>query len=166
MLAFLGLADTAYAHHLQKPTERLVAWAGCKAPVVTSDEHSSLDSFYDGKRIYVGTAMDTPYEVWLMILLHETSHCLQYQKYQDAMADTYAWDPMPWELDADRQSAVLACGLGLDGPRLLHDLFVWAKEKYGYEGDESHGTLAQRIHMGDGACVPAPVEAPVKRDAA
>src|SRR5439155_3374955 len=130
VLAVLGLADVAYADHRQHATEQLVKWAGCKAPVVTSDERSVLESFYNGKALYVGTDTDTPYDVWLMVLFHETAHCLQYQVHGLDMVFDYTIDPKPWELDADRQAAVLTCGLGLDGPKLLHDLFVWAYKEY------------------------------------
>jgi hypothetical protein len=140
-----------------------VAWAGCKAPVVTSDDHSVLESFFDGDALYIGTAADTPYYVWLMVMFHETAHCRQYQAGEELMSAAYALDPKPWELDADKQSAWLACSLGLDGPALLHDLFIWAYKNYGYDGDSEHGTMAERIHAGDGACTPpAPLEAPVR----
>lgn len=168
-LAILGLAETAFpetahANHRQAATERLVHWAGCKAPVVTSDERSVLESFYDlGHTLYVGTDHDVPYGVWLIVLFHETAHCLQYQELGQAMEYSYAVDPMAFELDADRHAATLVCGLGLDGPGFLHDAFVWILKVYGYDGDENHGTLAQRIHAGDNACMaPTPLQAPLR----
>jgi hypothetical protein len=56
-----------------------------------------------------------------------------------------------YELDADRRSADLACGLGLDGRKLLHDTFQWAHDSFGYNGDDHHGTLAERMSQGDKA---------------
>lgn len=37
---------------------------------------------------------------------------------------------------------------GLDGPGLLRDVFIWAYENLGYEGDDKHGTLLERTRQG------------------
>lgn len=133
---------------------KIVAWAGCSAEVHVSDQHSPAESFYDSMNhaMYVGTREDgdIPYYAGLIILLHETGHCLQkqsgfYSPYE------YRRNPVPFELEADRQSADLACGLGLDGKRLLQDTFKWTHDTFGYDGDDNHGTLAERISMGEKA---------------
>ncbi len=126
-------------------------WAQCHATVVTSDQHSPIESFYQPltHTLYIGTEEDSsvPYYAGLIILLHEVGHCLQDESgWLDAHPDT-----VERELDADRRSADLACGMGLDGRRLLHDTFVWAHDRFDYNGDEDHGSLAERISQGDNA---------------
>lgn len=164
-LSLLAFAAPAWADHRQAETERLVRWAGCHAPVHTSDQVSVLASFYspDGglyyePGLYIGTAAGVPGFVRLMVTLHETGHCLQHQ---EGAMDAFT-NMVDLELDADRRAADLACGLGLDGRALLHDLFVWAYRVFGYTGDWLHGTLAQRIEQGERAsrCGVRPVEAP------
>lgn len=132
--------------------EALAQWAGCTALVVTSDQHSAIESYYDPREhtLYLGTGSSVdgpqvPATLELMIALHEIGHCLQYLEGQPMVDDVTV------ELDADRRSADLACALGLDGTRLLHDLFVWAHDALGYDGDPSHGTLAQRISQAGNA---------------
>ena len=133
---------------------KIVTWAGCSATVHVSDQHSPAESFYDpmNHEMYVGTREDgdIPYYAGLIILLHETGHCLQkqsgfYSPYE------YRRNPVPFELEADRQSADLACSLGLDGKKLLRDTFQWAHDEFAYNGDDNHGTLAERMAMGDKA---------------
>ena len=123
---------------------KVVQWAGCHATVAIADDQSPASSFYipTEHTIVVGTQNDdsVPYYAGLFILLHETGHCLQ---------DESGWldkqtDIVTVELDADRRGTDLACGMGLDGRRLLIDTFEWAKESLGYYGDPDHGTLEQR----------------------
>jgi hypothetical protein len=153
-------AAPAGADHLQQPYERLVRWAGCEAVLVTDDTESATSSFYVSQLhgLFIGTRPDMPSDLALVIVLHEIAHCLQYQ---DGSAARIGRGPA-LELDADRRAAELACALGLDGPRLLHDLFVWAYATLGYVGDEGHGTSAERISQGAaarGACVRPPQQA-------
>ena len=143
----------------------LVAWTGCKARVVVSADHHAVESFYSPRShaLYIGIK-STPYPYLLMIVLHETGHCLQMQK--GYLIPLYnAGGTRAVELDADRIATDLACGLNMDGPRLLRDLFDWALETYGYDGDPGHGTLADRIDQAKNALVcrltQAPPEAPV-----
>ena len=168
LLVSVALVAPAVADHFQSPTERLARWAGCKAPVHTSDAVSVLESFYAPedsvwggyeRGLYIGTRKDTPAYVGLMVTLHEVGHCLQHQT-----GTLDEMDTVTRELDADRYAADLACGLGLDGRSLLHELFVWAFQVYGYDGDENHGTMVQRIHAGDRAsrCDLPPAQAPFR----
>ena len=133
---------------------KIVAWAGCNAALFTSDQASPAESFYDSTyhQMYIGTHEDTdiPYYAGLTILLHETGHCLQDQM-GTLTGDAYRADPVRFELDADRWAADLMCGLGLDGRSLLRQTFEWARDAFGYQGDEGHGTLAQRIGQGENA---------------
>lgn len=150
LLAVALIPAQASADHLQKPLQRLVDWSGCDAELVTSDEEAAVNSFYSPMehRLYIGTSGEgnPTAEAVLMIALHEIGHCLQ-----DENGSPLWDDGVALELDADRLAADMACALGLDGPQLLHDLFVWAHEVYGYDGDGSHGTLAQRISQSDRA---------------
>lgn len=164
-LIFTSLALPADAEHRQVPYEDIIAWSGCKAALVTSDDRYVIESFYNlmTSTLYIGTkdTADLPQEVAEMVLFHEIGHCLQHQ------AGLFN-EPIPRvvvELDADRWAADLACGLHRDGKRLLHDIFVWAYETLGYEGDPGHGTLAQRIAQGDNAamCKLTPRQAPLVR---
>jgi hypothetical protein len=126
----------------------LARWAGCSADVVASERHSPLDSAYGPLEhtLYIGTAPDMDPGHMLIVLLHEIGHCLQRQ---DGFAG-YA-SGVEIELDADRIAADLACDLGLNGPGLLRDLFLWVRAKYGYNGDPGHGTLHERIRQGERA---------------
>lgn len=124
-------------------------WAGCKAGVIIDWERSPVFSYYtrEAKYIMIGGLDDgkMPYYAGLMIFLHEVGHCLQDQ---NGELITYPMNPKKYELDADRYSADLSCKLGLNGRSLLKELFDWAKEAFGYEGDPDHGTMAERIAQG------------------
>lgn len=128
----------------------MVEWAGCTAEADVDPEDSVVNSYYvPGYHvIHIGAKDDPeiPYFAGLIILLHETGHCLQAQ---EGGLGSYSIEPKRFELDADRRSADLACGLGLDGRGLLRQTFQWAHDAFGYDGDENHGTLAQRISQGD-----------------
>lgn len=132
----------------------IVQWAGCTAAVDVDPTDSIVGSFYvPGLHVmHIGTRLDddVPYYTGLIVLLHETGHCLQFQADPDGQILKYRMDPSVYELDADRRAAEMACGLGLDGQRLLHDVMIWAHDTFGYNGDPSHGTLDQRIHADDG----------------
>ncbi len=151
-LLVLLAATAAAADHRQAPYESVVRWAGCTADLVTSDQYSAIESFYlTDHTLYIGTGANTtaglpaaPAAFELMILLHEIAHCLQQQERSPL-------EGAARELDADLRAADLACAMGLDGRRLLHDLFVWAFETLDYVGDEGHGTLAERISQGEAA---------------
>ena len=162
-LTLVMLSIPAGATHRQSTYADIVSWAGCRAALVTDDTRHIFSSHYNypSKTLYIGTAdaAELAQELAEMVLFHEIGHCLQHQT---GMLDA----PIPLmmiELDADRWAAELACGLGKDGKRLLHDLFVWAYETQGYEGDSAHGTLTQRIAQGDNAamCKLTPYQAPL-----
>jgi hypothetical protein len=50
-----------------------------------------------------------------------------------------------FELDADTRAAEYLCRHGIDGRSVYYDLLMYAKEHLGYEGDDGHGTLQERI---------------------
>lgn len=148
--------------HSASSYESTVRWAGCKNAAVVEDPNiPAVSSFYMSTRetaalskytgkdigtfIVIGTK-DTPQSVTLIVLLHETGHCLQ-----DEMGYIDKITTLQRELDADRWAANLACGLNLDGRRLLHDAFVWMKKTYDYNGYPWHGTLEMRIRQADKA---------------
>jgi len=132
----------------------LVRWAGCKATVVTDENESALSSYYRyGDQImYIGLAKEEGLtdNMEAMVIFHETGHCLQDQLgYIRSL-----WEEkgtVAVELDADRWSAQLACAYHLDGRQLLHDVFVWAMNAYGYHGDYNHGSIWERISQGEKA---------------
>ena len=163
LIAFLIFTIPASAMHRQQPYEDIVRWAGCHAGLVTDDDRVVVESYYSPSAsiLFIGTK-DFPgleQELAEMVLFHEVGHCLQHQAgLLDGTLPT-----LVTELDADRWAADLACGLGRDGKRLLHDIFVWAHETFGYDGDPWHGTLKQRIAQGDNApfCKIVPLQAPV-----
>lgn len=130
-------------------------WAGCKADLELVWDRSPVTSYYiggDPGTLVVGAYEDPgiPYYAGLLIFLHEVGHCLQDQ---DGLLGGYITQEgrVAIELDADRYAADLACRFGLDGKGLLHDLFIWARDTFGYNGDSDHGTLAQRMAQGDNA---------------
>lgn len=132
----------------------IVRWAGCQADIDVDETDSVAGSFYaPGMFLHIGAKPDDtlPYYAGLIILLHETGHCLQYQANPLTHEWNYRQNPVKYELDADRRSADLACSLGLDGRKLLHDTFQWAHDELGYNGDDRHGTLAERMSQGDNA---------------
>jgi hypothetical protein len=160
MLAALLIAlpfEIAFTQWQYNPANfpKMVAWAGCTATVFTSDQHSPIESAYDSfnHRMYVGTHEDTdiPYYAGLMILMHETGHCLQDQEGLLSDYGDYINNPVKFELDADRRAADLMCGLGLDGRQLLRDTFQWAHDAFGYNGDDGHGTLSERMSQAGNA---------------
>lgn len=162
LLALLLVVPASVGSHFQTPVERLIAWTGCTASVVTSDEHQPIESHYriDQHAVYIGTAVhNTPLTHLVMIVLHESGHCLQMQR--GYMFPLYqVGGQVAVELDADRLATDLACGLGLDGPTMLRELFAWALETYEYDGDDNHGTLEQRIDQANHAMVCRIIQAP------
>lgn len=142
----------------------MVRWAGCSATLTVSDEHSPFESMYSPEqhRLYFGTkpipglSPDMP----LQILMHEVSHCLKAQEGLTFL--DYLEDPKKYELEADERGAGLLCAYHKDGARINHALLVLVHDKYGYNGDEGHGTLAERIQAGSraSACHPSNLETP------
>ena len=143
--------------------ESLARWAGCRADVQVEPTRSVLGSHYHpGYAIlHIGTATDVPLAHRIIITFHEIGHCLQDQAGHLNYGGPFA-NLVEVELDADRQAADLACRYGLDGRRMLHDIFVWAKQTFGYTGDDAHGTVEQRISQGDlaEACQPVLAQSP------
>ena len=145
------ISPPAQASWLRPTPGDMVKWAGCSATLVTSSEHSPYESFYDPSqhRIYFGTKPEPGMREALaeQILLHETGHCLQWQKGVNP-AD-YDWDHSKLELEADYIGVGLACSvLHRDGAQLNHDLLLDAHQRFDYNGDPNHGTLEQRIRVG------------------
>ena len=166
LLAVALLATPLSAVTLDEAVPQWVKWTGCKARVVTSYDHHGVESFYspNSHTLYIGLAR-TPERHLLMIVLHESGHCLQMQK--GYLVPLYnAGGNRAIELDADRIATDLACGLNLDGPQLLRDLFEWALATYGYEGDADHGTLDERVAQAKNSLtcriMQAPKESPIR----
>ena len=134
---------------------QMVQWAGCTAALDVDENDSPAGSYYVPVYhiLHIGAKDDPaiPYYAGLIILLHETGHCLQFQANPEQHVRNYREDPVKYELDADRRSADLACALGLDGRTLLRQTFQWAHDTFGYNGDDKHGTLEQRMSQGDAA---------------
>lgn len=154
-LLSLCLVVQADAHHKDRDYAKIIRYAGCHAKLVTSDEHSVIESYYnsENKTMYIGTQpeADLPEDEALIIVLHETGHCQQDQEGLLADLAPAYFDPTPivtLELDADRRAADMACRMGKDGRGLLRDVFIWVHDKFGYNGDYLHGTLEQRISQG------------------
>lgn len=134
---------------------QMASWTGCTAQLDVDENVSPAGSYYMPVYhiLHIGTKDDPeiPYYAGLIILLHETGHCLQFQADPLAHVRNYRADPVKYELDADRRSADLACALGLDGRGLLRQTFQWAHDAFGYNGDDNHGTLEQRMSQADNA---------------
>jgi hypothetical protein len=170
---YLGLGIGTADALTPAKAEQLVRWTGCKSDVEFDPTAPVLNSFFthhhldydvnDKGLLYLGIQ---PYEglteeMEIAVLFHEAGHCLQYQN--DKLRDLgRAFDTVPAELDADRQSTDLMCAYKMDGRQILHDLFVWARETFGYIGDPGHGTLWERISQANSAynCEPNRMESP------
>jgi hypothetical protein len=126
----------------------IAEWAGCAD--VTVHEADILNAYFGVDMmtglpvILIGTQF--PEEHRLTVFLHELGHCLQFMD-----GSIMEMDIETRELDADGRSAQLACALHMNGPKMVRDLLVWVHETFGYDGDEDHGTLAQRIEQGNRA---------------
>lgn len=170
ILALLSLLVTQPPSYVD-----IVRAAGCDAPVHESSQVSSTRSFHlsrdvmtpDGRvyerGLYIGTSPSVPADVTLLIVLHETGHCLQHQEMGDLFDQLYQVAPQVLELDADRRAADLACRLGLDGPAMLTRAFEWLRQEYGYEGDPAHGSVEERVAMSvhASACHALPSQNPI-----
>lgn len=140
----LLLVSPAGASRYQETPQELAKWAGCKAAVTTSDEHSIFESFYHNDHLYIGTMPGETPEVYEMVILHEIGHCLQDQELEGNLDQFYPYDTQFFELNADMRAADLACRRGQEGSRLGSLLLDRAHEKFGYNGDDNHGTLEMR----------------------
>ena len=152
LLAVLPVSATASWYN--ETNQDLVRWAGCTATVIEWPQFGPEGSYYlvGSHTIVFGTKPTMSKDAALMILFHETGHCLQFQnRDRQEVAELFDYSQVNLELDADRWAAQLACARHLDGRTLLHDVFVEAYEKFDYEGDSNHGTLAQRISQGNRA---------------
>ena len=140
----------------KKDVTSLIRSTGCKARIVTSDKVSAFNSFYQPggvelmdmaikeDAIYIGTAPDLDDELVMGVALHEAEHCRQYEIFHMTVQDYYN-DPVKMELDADRYAADQMCRLGYDGVAINKRLLQKAHDDFGYNGDEHHGTLEQRM---------------------
>lgn len=151
LVAVLALSASASAGPaISTDVETLTSiaeWAGCEnVTVVASDMLNAYFGVdYDGSPVIViGTQF--PEQHRLTVFLHELGHCLQYMD-----GTIMKMDSETRELDADGRAAQLACALHMDGPRMLRELFEYARAEFGYDGDPDHGTLAQRIEQGNRA---------------
>jgi hypothetical protein len=123
----------------------IAEWAGCKNVVVADVEGFGFNAYFGidmstGRPAIVfinGTSI--PEQHRFMIFLHELGHCLQYME-----GVIFQMDTQTRELDADGRATQLACALHMDGPRMLDELWDWANETFGYDGDPDHGTLDER----------------------
>ena len=145
MSLLAALTIPAEASHRDFDVRGIVGHAGCRAAVVTSDQHEIWESFYDydANQLYIGTAPGVPDAAMLTVLYHEIGHCLQFQ---DGLFD--GRPAILLELDADRRAADMACRAGMDGRGMLRATLKLAQEVFDYNGDFNHGTLDQRISMG------------------
>jgi hypothetical protein len=170
---FLGLGNGTADALTPAKAEQLVRWTGCKAELEVDVNEPIMGSFFmhdhldydpsDKGKLYLGLQ---PYEgltedMEIAVLFHEAGHCLQYQG--NRMRELgRQFDTQPTELDADRRSADLMCAYHIDGRQILHDLFVWALNTFGYAGDRGHGTIWERISQGNNAysCNSSRMESP------
>lgn len=150
------------ASTLQTVTENIVHGVGCNAQVVVTDQGKLYQSYYDFEDdiLVIGTGRTPSWQTYLMVVLHETGHCMQGQKYGDRILALYPRDPMMFEIDADYFAVETACALDLDGPGLWRDALGWVYS-LGYRGDEEHGTIWQRLSVAEHAKCPVK-QAPVR----
>jgi len=150
-------------HQLSIP--ELVSFTGCKAEVIMDNTAPVFASYFTPDQgeghpaIFIGTGpMPEPYadekityEMSEAVVMHEAAHCVHYQNGTNEYGRSE-------ELAADRDSAGYMCSLGQNGAMIYHDLLVWAKNVFGYEGDPGHGTLEDRINAAFSApaCSPQP----------
>lgn len=141
--------------------ENLVRSTGCKAPITTSPNVSIFGSMYvpagvsvfsldDTDRIYIGIQPGVDDDIMRDIILHESDHCLQFEYYGTSPSD-YASDPVKYELEADRYAADKLCRMGYDGKAITIKTLQYAHDTFGYNGDENHGTLEQRMSQANNA---------------
>lgn len=160
-VALILFALPAAAGDKREEALQILKWTGCQAQLVTNEGVPALQSHYSlwSHTVFLGTA-DYPGlipDFEELILLHEIGHCLQAQE-----GVVLALGTVERELDADRRAADMLCARHKDGKRILHDIMVWAKRAFGYDGDPWHGTLAERIAQGENArlCMIQPPQAP------
>jgi hypothetical protein len=138
--------------------ERFIRWAGCyNAQVVTDTRYPAGTSQFAlvpdllsgevTEILFVGTKPSQLTESDEMyIVAHETTHCLQWEsRGVDFLAQAETLEGVKAiELEADQNAARLLCRYHRDGIRQGMELWDHVHELFGYEGDETHGTLAER----------------------
>lgn len=149
----LGAAAPLHGDHQQLSVEQIVKDSQCTARVVTSDVRNATESHYNilQHTLYIGTNGDIEPDFALIVIFHELGHCRQYQEFTIPQLNQLFSESKERELDADMRGADMACRAGLNAPKVGRRLFEWAKEKFNYDGDSDHGTVAERIAAMDRA---------------
>ncbi len=144
-----GMSD-----HRQLATAAVVSAERCTAKVITGDDHDATESYYQPitHTLYIGTSEAGSPMIGLLILLHEIGHCQQYQEMTIPLQIALYPTTASKELDADMRSGRMACDMGIDGHTEIRKLFAWAKDTFGYTGDDNHGSAAERIAAFDAGC--------------
>lgn len=92
----------------------------------------------ENPRIVLQFPPDFPEAFQRVIFYHELGHCLQMEE-----GATFT-DLIQAEQDADVRGANFDCADGGNGVADTKTYFEYLKDKYGYEGDEDHGTVEER----------------------
>lgn len=130
---------------------RVARWAGYSGALSYQENDTGDFSGYfnvdyaDGNQTI---ALDLPREMpeaWkLYILLHEIGHARQFEKYGVMM---FFMERRELELGADYFAVSAMCALRVPTSEWVA-LWTWFRDTYHYEGDSTHGTLAERIEQG------------------
>ena len=94
--------------------------------------------------IYLWHGAGVPDSIMRMILWHEIGHYDQWKRMGEAYRPWYRENPVRAEWDADVYQIRASCEAGIDPTRTIWDMWSWVFLD-GYEGDDNHGTLLERI---------------------
>lgn len=144
-LALCLLAAPAAALTQREATD-LVADTGCTADVVTiaAPEMSGFNAFYSWSHHIGLINFDRIPRSWqLLILYHESWHCLQRMHYGFPGGHATEWD-------ADGYAISRLSDHGLDGAEVNAGLWAYVYNATGYLGEDAevHGLVTHRIMRG------------------
>jgi hypothetical protein len=138
--------------------EKFIRWSGCHAAQVVTDtrypagtsQFALVPNLLTGEVeeiLFVGTKpSQLTVDDEMYIVAHETTHCLQWEaRGYDLLVQAQTPEGRKAiELEADQNAAWLLCRYHKDGIQIGTRLWDHVHELFGYEGDEDHGTLAER----------------------
>lgn len=132
----------------QPEAQALARWAGTDVPVSYAETAGTdVTAYFDvdwlGVDPHILLVLPERWpESWKqLVLFHEVRHAVQFRL--GRLGD----DAVVKELEADYYAVMAGCARGIQVSDWLA-VWSWFRSEFGYDGDDSHGSLDDRLRMG------------------